>query len=169
MQFIKLPHNITHLLEKYQRDFLWGTTPQKKKLHLIKWKTVQLAKIDGGLGIQNLIHKHHALLGAQAWRLFKTPNAHWASILIAKYCNQRPTNTTTPTWKAIQKGWSYCQEGLTWNISNGAHIQFWTEPWLGPKIILRHLIEGPLPQHHQKSYNCILFDPQFHKSGAHSI
>lgn len=63
MQFAKIPRYITQLLEKYQRDFLWRTTPQKK-LHLIKWKIVQLEKKDGGLGIPNLIHKNHALLGA---------------------------------------------------------------------------------------------------------
>lgn len=37
-----------------------------------------------------------------------------------------------------------CQKGLTWNIANGNHINFWMEPWLGPNLIMRNHIEGPL-------------------------
>lgn len=84
MQLIKIPTNIITKLERYQRNFLWGTTPQKCKLHLIKWATVQLPKAQGELGIQNLHHKNNALLGSLAWRLFQSPSSYWAKVILLK-------------------------------------------------------------------------------------
>lgn len=41
----------------------------------------------------------------------------------------------------------FCQQGITCDIENGNHINFWMKPWLCPNLIVRNLIEGPLPQH----------------------
>lgn len=44
-------------LEQYQKNFLWGTTSQKKRLHMIKWEVIMTPKNEGGLGIQKLKEK----------------------------------------------------------------------------------------------------------------
>lgn len=141
MQYTKTPKEVISTMDHYQRNFLWG----KKKLHLLKWNTIQKPKCQGGLGIQNLTIKNNAFLGDLAWRLFKFPATLWASLLIAKYTHHTTTNQLSQIWKAIQLGWNFCQQGIVWNIATGRNIRFWTGPWIGPTIKLRNTIEGPLP------------------------
>lgn len=38
-----------------RRKFLWQGNKEKRGFNLVKWKTLTLAKYDGGLGIRNLI------------------------------------------------------------------------------------------------------------------
>lgn len=54
MKYIFIPKNILSHLNRYQRNFLYGTTAQKRKLHLIKWNKVTRPKSEGGLGIEQL-------------------------------------------------------------------------------------------------------------------
>lgn len=57
MQIIQLPSYVIARLEQYQKNFLWGTTSQKKRLHMIKWEVIMTPKNEGGLGIQKLKEK----------------------------------------------------------------------------------------------------------------
>lgn len=77
MQIIPLPTNLISRLKSYQKNFLWGSTPQKRRLHLINWHVITTNKDQGGLGIQRLKDKNDALLAATAWRLFHNPHSHW--------------------------------------------------------------------------------------------
>ena len=47
IQFIALPNYIINRLESFQKNFLWGTTAQKKRLHLLKWDYVTNPKDHG--------------------------------------------------------------------------------------------------------------------------
>lgn len=47
---------------KLSRNFLWGTTSDKHKLHLVKWSTVTKPKKTVGLGIREARHVNIALL-----------------------------------------------------------------------------------------------------------
>ena len=38
------------LLAKISRNFIWGTTIEKKKLHLVSWRMVTRPKADGFCG-----------------------------------------------------------------------------------------------------------------------
>lgn len=51
MSYIKLPVKITKAIDKITRDFLWGSTTEKKTMHLVHWNTVTKDKSQGGLGI----------------------------------------------------------------------------------------------------------------------
>ncbi|PHT33832.1 hypothetical protein CQW23_25632 [Capsicum baccatum] len=44
-------------------------------------------------------------------------------------------------------GWAYCQQGLKWHLATGSFINFFHDPWIGPKILIRNLIHGPLLRH----------------------
>lgn len=37
MQTMLLPASVCDRLDRLNRDFLWGDTPEKKKIHLVKW------------------------------------------------------------------------------------------------------------------------------------
>lgn len=52
MQLHKLPSTVTNRIDKIQRNFIWGTTNVKRKLHLISWDVVTEEKEAGGLGLQ---------------------------------------------------------------------------------------------------------------------
>lgn len=62
MQYIKLPITITKSIDKIQRNFIWGTTNEKKKIRLLNWKILASPKEVGGLGLQKAATKNKALL-----------------------------------------------------------------------------------------------------------
>lgn len=49
-------------LDKVNKDFLWGSTSEKRKLHLVGWSKIVKPKEDGGPGIQAAKTKDTALL-----------------------------------------------------------------------------------------------------------
>ena len=62
MQGVALPSHICDKLDKVNRDFLWGSTSEKRKLHLVGWSKIVRPKEDGGLEIQAAKAKNLALL-----------------------------------------------------------------------------------------------------------
>ncbi|KAK0588170.1 hypothetical protein LWI29_035325 [Acer saccharum] len=62
MQSIKLPTEVWHTLDGLNRDFLWGSNSDKRKIHLVKWDTVCLPKKLGGLGIRKMKWMNQSLL-----------------------------------------------------------------------------------------------------------
>ena len=51
MQCYKFPAKVCEDVNKLTRDFLWGSTMEKKKLHLVGWNKVTNPVDMGGLGI----------------------------------------------------------------------------------------------------------------------
>ena len=47
-----LPPKICKEIDKFNRNFLWGDSIQKKKIHLKNWDSVVKPKLLGGLGIK---------------------------------------------------------------------------------------------------------------------
>ena len=62
MQGVALPSHICDKLDEVNRDFLWGSTSEKRKLHLIGWSKIVRPKEDGDLEIQATKAKNLALL-----------------------------------------------------------------------------------------------------------
>lgn len=62
MQINFLPPKLITKIDRLQRNFLWGTTDQKRKIHLINWDKCTSPKSEGGLGIQKLIPKNKSIL-----------------------------------------------------------------------------------------------------------
>ncbi|KAK4718211.1 hypothetical protein R3W88_016549 [Solanum pinnatisectum] len=62
MQCNILPQSTHSHIDRIQRNFLWGTTPDRRKLHLANWDLVTTPIKDGGLGIQKTSGKNFALL-----------------------------------------------------------------------------------------------------------
>ena len=47
-----LPSRIHNALDKVNRNFIWGSTNEKKKFHLVNWQKVTRNKNEGGLGVK---------------------------------------------------------------------------------------------------------------------
>lgn len=85
MQYIKLSSSITTKIDQIQRNFIWGSTVSKRKLHLVNWDDVCKSKTQGGLGLQQAQYKNVALLSKLAWRAHINSHNLWASLLLSKY------------------------------------------------------------------------------------
>ena len=74
---------VCEAVEKSNRDFLWGSTQEKRKLHMVKWSTVTLPKNLEGLGIMEMRPRNEKIL-AKLWSDF------WLSFGPLRSCVQGP-------------------------------------------------------------------------------
>ena len=96
MQGVALPNHLCEKLDKVNRDFLWGSSMEKRKLHLVVWNKVIRPKAEGGLGMQAARAKNIALLAKLNWRLYQDKDSIWAKVLLGKYCSQHRKNSIDP-------------------------------------------------------------------------
>lgn len=62
MQCHAMPIKVCNAIDKLIRNFLWGSTKEKIKLHMVNWHTVTLPKDWGGLGLYQIRYRNQALL-----------------------------------------------------------------------------------------------------------
>ena len=62
MQCQALPSKVCEAEDKTIRDFLWGSTEEKRKMHTVKWSTVTLPKELGGLRLHSMKDRNLAIL-----------------------------------------------------------------------------------------------------------
>lgn len=110
MSTISLPKSMLAKLDKTSRAFMWGSTSEKKKQHLISWKRVCLPKHEGGLGIRSSSAMNKALLGKVGWRLLHDKSSLWSRVLRAKY---KVGDIHDPAWLVVKSNWS-----STWRSIN---------------------------------------------------
>lgn len=109
MQTNLLPSKIIHQLKRLQRNFLLGSSAQKRKIHLINWDIITSPKSKGGLGIQKLVPKNLAMLTSLLWRysraiMWVEPGPKWASWVIPKWVR---VSWASPKWS--QTSWAFCK------------------------------------------------------------
>lgn len=85
MSTILLPKSTIDKIDRVSRSFLWGSTPQKRKQHLVAWNRVCLPKSEGGLGIRSSLEMNKALLAKVGWRILQNRTSLWARVLRSKY------------------------------------------------------------------------------------
>ena len=121
MQCHALPIKTCSAIGKLNRDFLWGFTQEKRKLHLVNWNTVTLPKQYGGLGIFQMRTRNEGLLAKLCWRIANNPKALWAKIFIKKYLSSSfvgKKKNSSIIWAACKKGGPIFMQGLKWIIYN---------------------------------------------------
>ncbi|KAK4710030.1 hypothetical protein R3W88_004543 [Solanum pinnatisectum] len=57
MQLAKLPASITKQIDQIQRNFIWGSTEEKKKLYPMSWNLVTRSKQEGKFGCSKVLHE----------------------------------------------------------------------------------------------------------------
>ncbi|KAL6194708.1 hypothetical protein ACLB2K_035785 [Fragaria x ananassa] len=161
MQSVKLPMSICNTLDRLNRNFLWGHTKEKKKIHLVKWDTVCKPKCYGGLGLKKSSCVNQALLAKTGWRLLQKEQGLWAEALNKKYLKDDcimqkstlPFSASSNTWKGILYGAQLLPNGVKWRIGPGTEISFWNDVWtdLGA---LSDIALKPIPSHLQSLRVC---------------
>ena len=69
MQFVALPTKVLSNVDKLSRNFLWGSTENKKNFHLLSWQKTTKPKSEGGLSIHVAKPKNIVLLAKLNWTL----------------------------------------------------------------------------------------------------
>jgi hypothetical protein len=54
MMSARIPKSCLDDIQRMQRNFIWGDTPQKKQYHVVGWDKVTVSKWLGGLGVRKL-------------------------------------------------------------------------------------------------------------------
>lgn len=80
-----MPCSVTGELEKIMRDFLWGSTSEKRQFHLISWEQICILLKFGGLGLRRLRDVNVSLLCKWLWALGSEENKLWKRIITEKY------------------------------------------------------------------------------------
>ena len=147
-----LPAHVCDKLDKINRDFLWGSTSDRKKMHLVGWNKIVKSKEKGGLGIQAARAKNIALLLMLNWRMYHEQDANWAKVILHKYYLGLRARSSNPNklpsslnWKAIKMGFPIFLKGVCCGIGDGSRVRVWLDNWIRGES-LRDMIEGPLNQ-----------------------
>lgn len=150
MQCTALPPNILQWIDKLNRNFLWGNSETRKKVHLIGWNKITKAKEDGGLGIHVAKQKNTTLLAKLNWRFHTEKSSLWVRVLFNKYRGQRGRfrnlacpPTSSPAWIGLKKGEATFLNGSKWIAGRNNSLFLWFDKWMN-KDTLRSQIEGPL-------------------------
>lgn len=149
MQCQCLPVKVFDTIDKIMRDFIWGSTEDKRRMYMVKWSTITLPKELGGLGLYSIKHRNQAILAKLCWRLAHEEDKPWTCMLKAKYlCPTRIAEEgrklpCSRIWATCKRGGPCYVKGLKWTVKSGEVVNMWMDFWL-PNRRLRELIEGPL-------------------------
>lgn len=137
LQSTPIPAAVCEEAERICRDFLWGSTADARKCHLINWETICRPKDEGGLGFRSLSLLNQAYMMKLAWGLVATPSKFWVRVLRAKYScgpaavpNVQNRNNASALWRAIVGTWEGVKKNLNWVIRDGQGVRFWKDAWL---------------------------------------
>ena len=113
MQGTILPARIHNALDKINRNFIWGSTDERRKIHLVGWNKVIGHKEEGGLGIKATKLKNLSLTTKLCWRFKNCKRELWAETLKRKYLNRNHPRKHgfSRTWSAITKSEEICTKG----------------------------------------------------------
>ena len=141
MQCTEFPSKILQGVDRLNRNFLWGSSENKKKVHLVGWNKITRSKEERGLGLQAAKQKNTALLAKLNWRFHSEKPALWVRVLSSKYCSQRRILSSWSKQRPCSPVWSGLKKGMP--IFRNSELSFWFDKWLD-KGTLRSQISGPL-------------------------
>ena len=101
-------------IDKINRDFLWGSTTEKKKLHLVGWNKIIKPKEEGRLGIPAARTRNTALHAKLNWRLYQEKDSLWAKVVLNKYylrsrrSSKDPDKLSCPPYLDCSQGGIHC-------------------------------------------------------------
>ena len=129
MQYIALPSKFTQGIDRLCHNFIWGTTNNKKKFHLVSWSKITKPKKEGSLGLQLAKEKNLALLAKLNWQFHQEKDSPWAKVLAHKYTRRGrlsafKNRSCSTTWKALSKGKTIFKKGIKWIPSKNSLLSF---------------------------------------------
>lgn len=137
IQSALLPRATCNEIEKKCHGFIWVSTDEAKKIHLVKWNMVSKHKNHGGLGIRSMRQSNMALVTKLGWRVMNEDSNLWSRVLRHKYCTGRndidvfrPSREMSNVWKGIVHGAPTLRKGGWVSVGNGNRTLFWYHNWV---------------------------------------
>ncbi|CAN1137716.1 Putative ribonuclease H protein At1g65750 [Linum perenne] len=146
MQTSTLPASILSTIDSKIRSFIWGSSPDHKKIHLLSWDTICRPKSQGGLGLRMAKELNDAFMLKIGWLLLKKPEALWVRVLTSKYLKEiagvleiRRRNWGSALWRGVRRVWPTLQSACQSVVHNGMNTSFWHDIWLDSGVKLSNV------------------------------
>ncbi|XP_024171571.1 uncharacterized mitochondrial protein AtMg00310-like [Rosa chinensis] len=139
MSVFQLTKKICEDLEQMCARFWWGSSFDKRKIHLKKWDDLCHAKEVGGLGFRTLFEFNMSMLAKQAWRVISNPESLVAQLYKARYYpygnfwNVNAHATPSYSWRSIFAIREFIQTGAFWQVGTRHNVSVWNYAWI-PKL-----------------------------------
>ena len=141
MALAPIPQSILDKLRGLIFSFLWGSSANNKKFHLVDWRSLSLPTSLGGWGIKQLSWFSISLHLKIFW-MDLNGTGIWSSLISVKYLKKLPVATwlrnksfsvrgVSVIWKGFILTISWLGSGLTWLVGNGSAIRIGLDPIVG--------------------------------------
>ena len=132
------------ILQKLRRimfNFLWGSTDNKSRYHLVSWWDLSWPKELGSWGIKNLHLFSIALHLKNLWRILHSKGL-WYQVLQLKYMKSSSvidwlrykrfnSHCASPMWRVFLQTLPWMGNHLTWQVGDGENILLGVDPIVG--------------------------------------
>ena len=143
MQSNKLPKMLCNNIDKTVKNFIWGSSKDERKLHLINWEIMTKGKDMGGLGIRSMQKMSLAFMAKLRWRLLLAKNELWAQILHSKYVKRnlevskiKKKRKSSNAYQGSVVAKSIIKKGMKSKVYNGKNTLFYRDKWLENSLLL---------------------------------
>ena len=141
MALVPIPNSILHKLKKLIFSFLWGSTADKRKYHLVDWLSLSRPTSLGGWGIKHL-GWFSLFLRLKSFWMALNGTGIWYQLLSTKYLKNHSVvtwirqksfavNGVSVIWKGFILTLSCAGRCLSWRVGNGEDIRIGTDPIVG--------------------------------------
>ena len=143
LSLFRMPQKVCAILERIQRQFLWGGSDHEKKISLVKWSIVCTDKRKRGIEIKSFSNMNKALLSKWSWRFANDRKWLWRRVIRCKFgessggwhtCDLRGGYGTS-LWKEIRKEWTSVFQNSVFALGDGRRISFWKDAWCGEEAL----------------------------------
>ncbi|KAF3782443.1 putative ribonuclease H protein [Nymphaea thermarum] len=138
---VKLPVTTCNQLNKMAAEFLWGDMVDHKSIHRIKWSTLCLPLLEGGVGLRDLRETNSANMAYLVYRASQQ-SSPWAVLIKDRYCERKGFlassvggKRVSNVWHRALQSWRKVTENVGWKIGNGELAKFWTDQWGADRLM----------------------------------
>ncbi|CAN1188179.1 Putative ribonuclease H protein At1g65750 [Linum perenne] len=142
MQTSLLPIDTCKEIDKRIRNFVWGSSPEGRKVHLINWETICAPKDKGGFGLKQARYLNLAYMVKLAFVCFQSPELLWVRVLQGKYLRMSseglvPAHRASQSniWKGICRVWPSMMAGARAGVRNGRSTSLCSSRWLDSGVV----------------------------------
>ncbi|XP_061367828.1 uncharacterized protein LOC133310843 [Gastrolobium bilobum] len=137
MQTAWIPKSMCENIEKQARGFIWGSTENKRGVHLVNWETMCTRKLSGGAGLRNIKAFNQAFVMKVGFGLLTKKETLWARVLRNKYKVEEGlvpriarSVGDSNIWRGLCSSWNQILAGSSIVMGDRRLINFWLDCWV---------------------------------------